>query len=172
MELRDIPGYEGFYAVDREGSVYRTERYGRAILRKIALRPKNGYLAAHLCKDAQRCDFLAHRAVWLAFNGPIPEGLEINHKNGVRSDNRLVNLELMTRRQNAQHKFDVLGYRSHGRSLTGVRNHAAKLNEQRVREIRSLHATGRTLVSLAAQFGVTPVAIGAAVRRRTWKEVA
>lgn len=44
-----------------------------------------------------------HRAVWEAFNGPIPGRLEVNHKNLNRSDNRLENLELLTHRENINH---------------------------------------------------------------------
>ena len=44
-----------------------------------------------------------HRIVWIAANGPIPDGLEINHRNGQRDDNRLVNLELVTHAQNVRH---------------------------------------------------------------------
>lgn len=41
-----------------------------------------------------------HRMIWKAFNGDIPTGYEINHKNGIRDDNRLENLELLTHREN------------------------------------------------------------------------
>lgn len=44
-----------------------------------------------------------HRAVWEAFNGPIPGRLEVNHKNLDRSDNRLENLELLTHQENVRH---------------------------------------------------------------------
>ena len=50
-----------------------------------------------------RCDgkkVLAHRLIWVWHNGPIPEGLQIDHINGVRNDNRIENLQLLTPRQN------------------------------------------------------------------------
>lgn len=40
--------------------------------------------------------FYRHRVVWEMFNGPIPEGLVINHINGIRGDDRIENLELVT----------------------------------------------------------------------------
>jgi len=43
-----------------------------------------------------------HRVVWEYFNGPIPEGMQVDHKNGIKHDNRLENLRLVTPRQNAQ----------------------------------------------------------------------
>lgn len=48
-----------------------------------------------------------HRAVWEAFNGPIPGRLEVNHKNLDRSDNRLENLELVTHQENVAHAFNI-----------------------------------------------------------------
>lgn len=41
-----------------------------------------------------------HRMIWEAFNGEIPNGYEINHKNEVRDDNRLSNLELVSHYDN------------------------------------------------------------------------
>ena len=41
-----------------------------------------------------------HQIVMESFNGPCPDGLEVHHKNRDRSDNRLENLEWVTRRKN------------------------------------------------------------------------
>lgn len=41
-----------------------------------------------------------HRLAWESANGPVPEGFEIDHINGVYDDNRLVNLRLATHQQN------------------------------------------------------------------------
>lgn len=43
---------------------------------------------------------LTHRLVWEVFNGKIPENMLINHKNGIKNDNRLENLELVTHQEN------------------------------------------------------------------------
>jgi len=50
-----------------------------------------------------------HRLVWEYFNGAIPSGLEINHKDGNRQNNELKNLELVTRSENIKHSYEVLG---------------------------------------------------------------
>lgn len=51
--------------------------------------------------------WMAHRLIWESVNGPIPKGLEINHINGIKDDNRLVNLELVTRSENGLHAFRI-----------------------------------------------------------------
>lgn len=49
-----------------------------------------------------------HRLIWIRHNGPIPKGMEVHHRNGRMSDNRIENLELLTRAEhNRRHK---LGY--------------------------------------------------------------
>ena len=58
-----------------------------------------------------------HHAVWEEANGPLPEGYEIDHINGVRSDNRLENLRLVTRQENMRNA-KVYGTNTSG--VTGV----------------------------------------------------
>ena len=66
-----------------------------------------GYKNFSPSKDALYGNKAIHRCLWEAFNGPIPNKLEINHKNLDRSDNRLANLELLTHKQNVQHAMDI-----------------------------------------------------------------
>lgn len=37
-----------------------------------------------------------HRYVWIKHNGPIPEGMLIHHKNNIKTDNRISNLQIVT----------------------------------------------------------------------------
>lgn len=59
---------------------------------------KDGYL--QLWMDGKKV--MLHRAIWEHVNGSIPDGQEIDHVNGVRSDNRISNLRLVTRKQNQE----------------------------------------------------------------------
>jgi hypothetical protein len=43
-----------------------------------------------------------HRYVWTLSNGDIPKGMEIDHINGKRDDNRIENLQMLTKKQNNQ----------------------------------------------------------------------
>ena len=51
-------------------------------------------------KNGKRKWYGTHRLVWIVFNGPIPEGMQVNHINEDKSDNRLENLNLMTPSEN------------------------------------------------------------------------
>lgn len=46
----------------------------------------------------------AHRIIWEMHYGGIPKGCEIDHINGDRNDNRLENLRMVTRSENAKNK--------------------------------------------------------------------
>ena len=52
----------------------------------------------------------AHRIIWEMFHGKIPKGLHIDHINGVKDDNRIENLQLVTGKQNNQRKNYSTGY--------------------------------------------------------------
>ncbi len=70
--------------------------------RPVGHKRKDGYLEFSNADD-NRKKTLAHRFIWKVFNGEIPNGMQVNHVNGVKDDNRLVNLELVTRQHNQQH---------------------------------------------------------------------
>ena len=55
----------------------------------------------------RRFNALEHRVVWEKAHGPIPPGMVVHHKNHDKRDNRLENLELMSRAEHARHHLDV-----------------------------------------------------------------
>ena len=67
----------------------------------------SGYLVIRLCKNGQYTQKLVHRMVWEAFNGPIPDRLEVNHKDLDKTNNKLDNLELVTHQENLVHRFTL-----------------------------------------------------------------
>ena len=115
MEVwRDAPGYEGKYQVSNLGRVKRLGGYEKGHIRhnvanaeyyrkEHIVKPnirKDGYMFAHLYKNGVSKAFCLHRIIWEAFNGPIPDGLFVNHIDENPSNNTLTNLNLMTPKEN------------------------------------------------------------------------
>lgn len=97
--------FTGFYEVSDYGtikSVAKTDNLGHRRKEKV-MRPfktRVGYNLIQLSKDGNREHFSVSRIVWESFNGPVPEGMQVNHINEDKSDNRLENLNLMTPKEN------------------------------------------------------------------------
>jgi hypothetical protein len=159
---KDVVGYEGWYQVSNAGAVRNR--------RDCVLRPqpcRGGYHRVDLSRHGVVCHVLVHVLVTDAFLGPCPPGRERNHINGVKTDNRVANLEYVTKCENELHSYRVLGKRpqqgsSHGRS---------KLTEGEVAEIRELRRAGNSLLDLARQFSVSAPTISEIANRRIWRHV-
>lgn len=113
---------------------------------------KDGYVGfSYRNISGKRCCKTLHRVVYETLNGPIPRGLEINHKDGDKTNNSLINLEAVTSSQNKKHAF-AMGLR---RILVGSDIARTKLSESDVREIRRLFAEGLSRTFLARKFKVS-----------------
>lgn len=105
--------------------------------------------------------YTVHRLVAKAF---IPNPLnkpEVNHINGIKTDNRAVNLEWATRSENARHAIST------GLAQTGERSGSAKLTLKQVRIIRSLFGKMR-IHKIAEKFNVAKSTIEAIKHGKTW----
>ena len=124
---KPIPGFKN-YECDMDGNIYTIphttmrlpkpfkdgtrsgkiqEHHEKGGLKTITLNNVTGYKFCCVVNDEnKRVTLYQHRAVWAAFNGPIDKGYELDHKNSVRSDNRLENLQLVTRSENCKLIFE------------------------------------------------------------------
>ena len=94
---KPVLGFEGKYEVSNLGNVKSLIR--NRLLKPASNRASNrGYLFVGLGKD-HKLKYV-HRLVWEAFNGPIPEGLQINHLDENKHNNSLSNLSLVTPSEN------------------------------------------------------------------------
>lgn len=163
-----VKGYEGIYEISDTGKLRSlVTRKGHCPRIIKGDRPK-GYVRYRLHKDGNSKRIQAHQLVMLAFVGPVPNRCEINHKNGIHDDNRLQNLEYVTRSENQSHKFHVLGYKRPPLTKTRFK----RLSKAEVSQIRQQRNSGSLLRELAERFGVSVGAISLAVRNRTWRSAA
>lgn len=108
----------------------------------------------------------AHIVVWESVYGPLPKGREINHVNGIKTDNRIVNLEAVSHQQNILH-----AYRTGLKSNQGEKHPTHKLTEVDVREIRHLRGNGWTEIDLSIKYSVSRRTINDVVSKKTWAYV-
>ncbi|MBU5564323.1 HNH endonuclease, partial [Escherichia sp. S69_ASV_4] len=73
-------------------------------------RRADGYRQVALRLDGKQYQLKAHRVAWILAHGAIPHGKQIDHINGIRDDNRLCNLRLVTQRENDQNRRKARGY--------------------------------------------------------------
>ena len=111
---KDIPHYEGLYQVSNLGRVKKLSQErenwkgGKWITPEhimLVRLNKDGYSHLSLTtKNGKRKDEKVHRLVAMAFI-PNPDNLpEVNHKNCIRNDNRVENLEWVSRKQQMEHR--------------------------------------------------------------------
>jgi hypothetical protein len=109
---KDIPGYEGIYQVSDMGNVKSLSRemlfkgkYPITTKEKI-LKPGlsgNNYLKVTLCNNGLKKHIKSHMLVAMTFLNHKPDGTHkicVDHINNIKTDNRLVNLQLITNREN------------------------------------------------------------------------
>lgn len=164
-----VVGYEGLYEVSDHGrirSLYREgeymARWGIAKMRFPAkelsvCKTPTGYCYVGMSKDGVARKDLLHRIVMRAFEGE--SDLQVNHKDGVKENNNLSNLEYCTSAENLRHCREVLGKRRG----SWVGN--SKFIES---DIPIIRADTRPIKEIAKQYGVTYQAIHHIKSRKNW----
>lgn len=141
-----------------------------------------------------------HKLVWERANGPVPPGYVVHHKNHVKRDNRLENLQLMTHEEHSRHHNDkhariktcviceeefepAPSKRARQRTCSpdcvrklaaqahGTEKGTAKLTDVQVLEIRAKLAGGVQGKVLAAEYGVGKATISVIKNAKSWRHL-
>lgn len=134
--------------VKKSGKVFK---YGQ----EIGYKDNGGYFRVEHTFKTGRATIQVHRLVYLVHGGVIPQGYEINHKDGVKSNNAFSNLELTTFKGNIAHALDT-GLINN----VGENNPNAVFSDKQVARLRRSYAKGRTFLSICSaypQFSVVTI---------------
>lgn len=172
---KPVVGYESMYEVSNLGAVrslpivsWNSKCY---VTRKEKVRKQhnswNGYLATAVGRKGSRRTLLVHRLVCAAFHLNPENKPFVNHKNGIKTDNRAENLEWCTRIENMKHAFSI------GLQDNKGENHpTAKLTEGIVRDIRKNRAdTGEAYHKTATKLGISKTQVMDICNRKSWNHI-
>ena len=171
MIWRDIPSLEGRYQVSNTGEI---RSLPRNTTRGKILRQGNvsGYrVFGHNCGYRKNKQMRVHRAVARVFL-PNPENKpQINHKNGIKDDNRVENLEWATCSENHLH-----AYASGLKSMVGEKHNQVKLTDEIVNSIRAEYIPGTTwkpgnIYELTKKYGIARSTVSGIISGHRWKHL-
>ena len=159
---KEIEGYEGKYFVSNFGRIksmpnksWNSER----ILKPL----KQEYCLIDLCKNAKVKKFYIHRIVAKTFILNNENKPDVNHINGDKHDNRLENLEWVTKSENQKHaaKLGLI-------NCKGSRNSQSKLTEEIV---LSIFKSNKRNVELSKEYNISQPTICDIRKGRSWKHL-
>jgi hypothetical protein len=177
---KPIKNFEDYYEVSDLG---RFRSKDRIIFRsdgKTENRPgrilknnyySNGYTQLFLYKENKKHTFIGHRVVAKHFLDDYSENLVINHKNMIRDDNRVSNLEVCSQKENVNKAFEIKKWNTN--TTPGEKCLFSKLKEKDVVNIRFLYKKGKCINTIYEIYKniVSRQTIYKVVNRKTWNHI-
>lgn len=132
MKWKLIANYAGKYEVSTSGQI-RNTKTGRIL--KLSKLGNREYLKCTLSLNGIRKTIVVHRKVAEEFLQPQGEDKEVNHKNGIKTDNNVRNLEWVTKKGNRQHAYHTLGLQGN----VTKKGHNLKLQKEEIEYIKRVY---------------------------------
>lgn len=158
---KDIPNYEGSYQVSSLGRVKSLQNN-----KPRFLKPRNngnGYYYVCLYKYNKQFQVSVHRLVLSIFSGDSI--LEVNHINGIKSDNRLENLEYVTPKENMSHAV-----KNNLHNAKGDNHGRSKINLETAKEIK-YNCKGLSQREIARKYSISQQQVSRIRLGLTWKHI-
>jgi hypothetical protein len=115
---------------------------------------KYGYMTVGLSRNDVSKHHKVHQLVMSAFVGPRPEGYQVNHKDHVKNNNVLSNLEYVTPSENTIHAYSCPAIRA--TIAREFQRRDCKLSDEQVRDLRREYASGLyAQKDLAIRYGIS-----------------
>ena len=163
MELKDIPTFEGRYCIDKSGNIYSypKKQNGYKFIRLRKNIYPSGYEGLSL---GTKKTYLVHRLVAITFLENKENKACVNHKNGIKHDNRVENLEWCTYSENELHSYRVLKKKPipNNKNKFGLLSTSSK-------QVKGTSLLDGTVIyfqsaSLSSDFGFVPSKVSATAR--------
>lgn len=174
-EWRYVIEFENIYEVPNIGRVCRIRPYrGMYAGRIVEPSIRRGYPFVTLRDGQRKKQINVHLLVAKAFIGPRPDGFQVNHKDGIKLNRRVSNLEYVTPSENCIHALatGLASNKCPHPASRGEMNNRARLTVAKVVRMRLLYDNGFTnRAALGRLFHVGRTTVGNVIERRTWTHV-
>ena len=173
---KPIKEFEEFYEVDEKGNIYSLPRLRKTptteyLSKEKKLKPfldKKGYLCVDLIGKNKRKTKKVHRIVAEAFIPIIENKPQINHKNGIKTDNRVENLEWCNNSENQIHAF------ANNLQKGNFEHHNSKLKLEDVLYIKNNYQKnkkGYGMRCMAKRFNVSVTSIQQILQGKSYRNI-